>query len=124
MVTNLRIRGPPAAPRWTCIRDGAPGRDAQLLITLRRYREIGAMVAILTVREASLRLGVSAATVYGLCAACRLRHSRVGMGRGKIRIPEDAVDEYLKAREVGPRKPVPPLLPRPRPVTLKYLDVN
>lgn len=49
----------------------------------------------LTVREAAVELRVSAATVYALCAARMLRHQRVGVGRGKILIPSDAIAEYL-----------------------------
>jgi excisionase family DNA binding protein len=69
---------------------------------------------LLTVKQAAGRMGVSAATVYLLCASRRLRHSRVGLGRGKIAIPEEAIDEYLKGREVGPATPKPPPAPRPR----------
>ncbi|MDB5307960.1 MAG: DNA-binding protein [Gemmataceae bacterium] len=49
----------------------------------------------LTVREAAVELRCSAATVYALCSARKLRHQRVGVGRGKILVPADAVDEYL-----------------------------
>ena len=49
----------------------------------------------LTVNEAAEALRLSAATVYALCAARKLRHQRVGMGRGKILVPVAAVDEYL-----------------------------
>jgi hypothetical protein len=38
---------------------------------------------------------LSAASVYALCAAKKLRHQRVGVGRGKITIPPDAITEYL-----------------------------
>jgi excisionase family DNA binding protein len=69
---------------------------------------------LLNVKQAGERLNVSAATVYLLCASRRLRHSRVGVGRGKIGIPEDAIAEYLKGREVGPELPKPPPSHRPR----------
>ena len=72
-----------------------------------------------TVKEAAGRLGVSAALVYSLCAARKLRHSRVGMGRGKIVIGEDAIAEYLRARESGPGEQAPPK-PR-RKVKLSHL---
>jgi excisionase family DNA binding protein len=68
----------------------------------------------MTVKQAADRLGVSSQTIYGLCAAHLLRHSRVGLGRGKIAIAEDAIAEYLKEREVGPAKAEPPPTPRPR----------
>jgi hypothetical protein len=38
--------------------------------------------------------------VYALCSDDRLRHVRLGLGRGTIRIPTDAVDEYLAGRMV------------------------
>ena len=50
---------------------------------------------LLTVKEAAVELRVSAATVYALCSARKLRHQRVGVGRGKILVPPDAVTEYL-----------------------------
>lgn len=49
----------------------------------------------LTVKEAAPQLRLSVASVYALCAGRKLRHQRVGVGRGKIVIPADAIDEYL-----------------------------
>ncbi|WZO97230.1 helix-turn-helix domain-containing protein [Isosphaeraceae bacterium EP7] len=49
----------------------------------------------LTVKEAAPMLRLSEASVYALCSSKRLRHQRVGVGRGKILIPPDALDEYL-----------------------------
>jgi excisionase family DNA binding protein len=54
-----------------------------------------------SVAEAARELGVSRATVYGLCGRKRLRHERHGLGRGTIRIPEDALDEYRRSVTVG-----------------------
>ncbi len=48
----------------------------------------------LSVREAADRLGVSTALVYALCARKRIRHERHGLGRGTIKITEDALKEY------------------------------
>jgi excisionase family DNA binding protein len=64
-------------------------------------------VAAFTVKEAAPLLRLSAASVYALCAAKKLRHQRVGVGRGKILIPPDAIEEYLskgtvKSTEVHP----------------------
>jgi excisionase family DNA binding protein len=59
----------------------------------------------MTVREVASELGVSASLVYGLCAAGRIRHERHGLGRGTIRIPRDALDEYRKAAEAKPAAP-------------------
>ena len=66
------------------------------------------MKLLLSVRQTAERLGVSEQVVYQLCARRLLRHSRVGLGRGKIAITEDAVAEYLKSREVGPESAPPP----------------
>jgi excisionase family DNA binding protein len=49
-----------------------------------------------TVRQAAERLGVSPSLVYALVAARRLRHERIGLKRGVIRIPDDAVEEYRR----------------------------
>jgi excisionase family DNA binding protein len=78
--------------------------------------------AVLTVKQAAERMGVSAATVYLLCASRRLRHTRVGLRRGKIAITEHAVEEYLKGREVGPASPKPPPAPRPR-IRFEHLKI-
>jgi excisionase family DNA binding protein len=70
---------------------------------------------LLTVREASGRLGVSPSLVYALCAARRLAHERHGLGRGKILIPEGALEEYRRGQTVaagegtGPSPPAAPL---------------
>ena len=54
----------------------------------------------LVVKEASARLRVSCGTVYGLIAAKKLRHVRVGLGRGKILIPRDALEEFQRSATV------------------------
>ena len=51
------------------------------------------------VREAARRLEVSTATIYNLVASGKLRCSRVGVGRGVIRIQEDHLAEYLRRSE-------------------------
>ncbi len=61
----------------------------------------------LTVKEAAPRLGLSAASVYALCAARKLRHRRVGVGKGKIVIPPDAIDEYLAQATVDSTETAP-----------------
>jgi excisionase family DNA binding protein len=77
---------------------------------------------MLTVKQAADRMGVSSATVYLLCANRHLRHTRIGLGRGKIAITEESVQEYLQGREVGPPRPKPPPAPRPR-VTFEHLKI-
>lgn len=47
-------------------------------------------------------------TVYLLCAKRRLRHIRVGVGRGTIRVPESAIHEYLDGATVRPDGPGAP----------------
>jgi excisionase family DNA binding protein len=59
-------------------------------------------VKFLTVKQAAEALGVSQAIVYALCAARRIRHQRIGLGRGTIRIPEDAIAEYRESVTVEP----------------------
>lgn len=75
-----------------------------------------------TVKQAAHELGVSPTLVYAMCAARRLRHYRVGLGRGKIVIPEDAVEEYLEARTVGPGTPKKAAAPEPTSGPFKMLD--
>jgi excisionase family DNA binding protein len=49
-----------------------------------------------SVAQAATRFGVSTATVYGLVAGSKLKHSRVGVRRGVIRISEEQLAEYLR----------------------------
>jgi excisionase family DNA binding protein len=69
-----------------------------------------------TVRQAAQRLEVSASTVYALVASGKLRCSRIGLGRGVIRISEDQLNDYLLSAEPSP----PPTTPV-RPMKLKHL---
>jgi excisionase family DNA binding protein len=62
------------------------------------------MSEVHSVGEAAKRLGCSKATVYALCNGRHLRFSRVGLGRGKIVITDEAIYEYLVAREVAPQR--------------------
>jgi len=55
----------------------------------------------LSVREAADRLGVSTALVYALCARKRIRHERHGLGRGTIKITEEALKEYRQTVTVN-----------------------
>lgn len=56
---------------------------------------------LFTVKEAAALLRLSPASVYALCAAEKLRHQRVGVGRGKILIPADAIQEYFARSTVN-----------------------
>jgi excisionase family DNA binding protein len=53
-----------------------------------------------TIQEAAEAIGVSAALIYGLCASRRIRHERHGLKRGRILIPQSAIDEYRRSRTV------------------------
>lgn len=55
---------------------------------------------MLNVNDAAKELGISPSLVYRLCASGKIRHERHGLGRGTIRIPRDALDEYRRAAEV------------------------
>jgi excisionase family DNA binding protein len=55
---------------------------------------------LLTVRKAAERLGVSQALIYALCTHRQIRHERHGLGRGKILIPDDALEEYRQRQTV------------------------
>lgn len=70
----------------------------------------------LTVPEAAEILRCSAPSVYGMVAAKKLPAVRVGKGRGKIRIPKEAVENLGRPlpaptkEEEGP----PPTYPAPK----------
>jgi excisionase family DNA binding protein len=57
---------------------------------------------MLTVRECSKAMGISQALVYALCASGKIRHERHGLGRGTIRISEEALAEYRKTCQAEP----------------------
>ncbi len=54
-----------------------------------------------TVHETAERLKCSSALVYALCAEGRLKHHRLGLGRGTIRITEEQLLQFLKETENG-----------------------
>jgi excisionase family DNA binding protein len=61
-----------------------------------------------TVQEVARFLNVSPQTVYHLCHTRRLRHLRLGVGRGAVRIPASALDEFLTQATVRPHEPAAP----------------
>lgn len=77
----------------------------------------------LSVREAAEQLDVSVGLVYTLCAKKRIRHERHGLGRGTIKIPEDALEEYRRGATVAAVQPAPPPKPVLKAVELKHLRV-
>jgi excisionase family DNA binding protein len=74
---------------------------------------------LLTVKQAAGRLGVKPGLIYSLVAGRKLRFVRVGNGRGRIRIPSDAIDEYLARATFAPREEHQP----PVRVRLKHLKL-
>ena len=55
----------------------------------------------MTVKQTAEALGISVSLVYALLAAKKIRHERHGLGRGTIRIPPEAIDEYRKSQTVN-----------------------
>src|SRR5262249_11907261 len=50
-----------------------------------------------SVKQAAEQLGVSAKLVYSLCAGGKIVHERHGLGRGTIRIAEEALEEHRRS---------------------------
>jgi len=67
-----------------------------------------------TVKEAAIRLMVSPALMYALVAARRIRHERHGLRRGKILVPEDALEEYRRRCTVDVGEPLHQEEPTPK----------
>ena len=57
--------------------------------------------ALLTVKQVAAKLGVSAATVYGLCERRELHHVRVA---NAIRVSPDALEAFLRTMSAVPPK--------------------
>src|SRR2546423_2207947 len=57
--------------------------------------------SLLTVKQVAARLGVSAATVYGLCERRELHHVRVA---NAIRVSPDALEAFLRTMAAAPPK--------------------
>lgn len=75
---------------------------------------------MLTVAQAARRLSISRGLVYALISERKLAHVRIGRGRGLIRIPEEAIQEYLARKTVPARGQALPPQPPPR---LKHLKL-
>ena len=74
---------------------------------------------MLTPKAVAERLGVSQATIYGLIAAGKLKHCRIGLKRGVIRVSETHLEEFLSGAEPVHKEP-PASVPARR-VKLKHL---
>jgi excisionase family DNA binding protein len=59
------------------------------------------IVSLLTVKQVAARLGVSAATVYGLCERGELHYVRVA---NAIRVSPDALEGFLRTMAAGPSR--------------------
>ena len=79
--------------------------------------------AILTVKEAAVRLRCGLSTIYELFAAGSLQGFRLRQGRGGIRIYANSVDQLMRRNANAAPEPVPERKSNPRPaaVTLKGL---
>lgn len=64
---------------------------------------------MLNVKQAAEQLGISVSLFYALIAAKKIRHERHGLGRGTIRIPPEAIDEYRRGCVVMPPASSQPL---------------
>ena len=58
----------------------------------------------LTVGEAAEFLTLGQSTVYELCAAGKIAHSRIGLKRGTIRIQKKALEDYLHESQVKDKR--------------------
>jgi excisionase family DNA binding protein len=87
-------------------------------VKLPKGRKGGGM-KLYTVPEAAELLRLCPGSVYALCRLGKIRHERHGQRRGKILIPEDALEEYRKGGTVGAEEAKPP--PAPKPVRLTHL---
>ena len=74
------------------------------------------MSRLLSVKEVAAELRLSEDSIYKLCSLKKLRHERHGSKQGRIRIPEEAIEEYRKSvtveagtEEPGRKAPAPPL---------------
>jgi excisionase family DNA binding protein len=67
-----------------------------------------------SVSEAAAELKVSDSLIYSLCKRRKLRHERHGLGKGVIRISEEALAEYRRECEVGTEVEEPAASPLPR----------
>jgi excisionase family DNA binding protein len=67
----------------------------------------------MTVREVSKKLEISVSMVYALCGSGRLPHTRIGLGRGTIRVSDEDIRGFLAGCRKG--------LPSPAEGTTKYI---
>src|SRR5262249_38281 len=73
-----------------------------------------------TVKQVAERLQISPNTIYSLCETGELPHRRIGLGRGRIRIAESDLQEYLDRKKVGGAGRA--AAPRQKPGKLTHLE--
>jgi excisionase family DNA binding protein len=61
-----------------------------------------------TVREIAQRMKCSTALVYLLCSEGKLKHHRLGLGRGTIRVTEEQLLAFLQETESRGETHAPP----------------
>jgi excisionase family DNA binding protein len=81
---------------------------------------------LLKISEVASRLSVSTSFVYEIIADGRLRHHRLGFGRGRgqgaIRVSEEQLAAYLASCESAPAESQPTVTrPRPHPGVFSHL---
>lgn len=63
---------------------------------------------MLTVKQAADQLGVSSTLIYTLCTRGAIAHERYGLGRGTIRLSQEALDDFRnRCRARAPAAPAP-----------------
>ena len=75
------------------------------------------LMTFLTVAEIAAQLRCSRALVYQLCERGKLSHTRLGLGRGTIRVSLRDMTEFLESSRVSVEKPETPVTP----LNLKHL---
>ncbi len=78
----------------------------------------------LTVAEAAKRLRISRALCYALISSRRIRHERHGLGRGRILIQEQAIEEYRQSRTIDPKDEQPKREPPKKKPALRHLNLD
>ena len=73
-----------------------------------------------TVKEVAQLLSISAQAVYQFCTKKKLRHLRLGIGRGTLRIPASALEEFIAQSTVQADAPSEPKAPLAK---LKHLKL-
>jgi excisionase family DNA binding protein len=96
-------------------------RRARIAQRLTGRRWITEGYGSVNVKQAAARLEVSVATMYSLVASGKLKHYRIGTGRGVVRIAEEHLAEFLKRAEPKAATAPDPLRPAPR---LKHLRLS